>query len=159
MIEPLPFRLRPPKEKILRFTGAHAIQSRVDGLLHLEEGVLVIEWAETRKVKSFAFERIGTDVTRYESQTLELPAEWLAEVRTRIWFRGPELFLRARRLDAFDDIPGSAPGILVLTVPFRHRGLIGPMIDGIAQARAAAEATGQLPRRRALPAEGEGTPV
>lgn len=147
MIEPLPFLIRPVKDDEWAFTGIRSTWIRVDGLLHLEAGVLIIEWTETRTIQSFGFERTGTDIERFETEVIELPVEWIAEVRTRLWFRGPQLFLRARRLDAFDGLQTTGPATLTLTIPFKYRRLLPPMVAGIEQARRAALAAGQVPTR------------
>ncbi|UCG87748.1 MAG: hypothetical protein JSW71_04150 [Gemmatimonadota bacterium] len=136
-IEPLPFRLRVPGEDVIDFKGIQSVSYRVEGLLHLVDDTLEFEWSATEKTERVSFAKIGTEVDRSPIGRLEVPAGWLAEVRLHSsWWR-PRLVLRARRLDAFDGMPGAKPGAIVLRIRRRFREQAEAFVAAVEQARAA----------------------
>ena len=136
-IDPLPFRLRVPGQDVIDFEGVWSISYRGEGLLHLEGGTLTLEWTATRTTERVSVKGIGTDVEHSPIGTLEVPVDWIIGVRLRGGWWWPRLELRARRLDAFDDFPGSRPGVITLKVRRRDREHAGALVAAIDHARAA----------------------
>ena len=137
-MDPLPFRLRVPGQDVIDFEGAWSISYRGEGLLHLEGGMLTLEWTATRTTERVSVKGIGTDVEHSPIGTLEVPVDWILGVRLRGGWWWPRLELRARRLDAFDDFPGSRPGVITLRVRRRDREQAGALVATIDHARTAA---------------------
>lgn len=155
MLEPLPYRVRIRKRSQLTLTGSESIESRLEGMLHLEEGVLIFEWQLREKVERFGFEGIGTEHEEFAPEALEVPAEWIAHVRKMDLLVATWISFRARRLDAFSDIPGADGASITIRIPFWHRRLIAPFLAALEAARTAAPFRAPEPTRRlpATPAE------
>jgi hypothetical protein len=135
-MNPLPFRLRVPGQDVIDSEGVWSISYRGEGLLHLEGGTLTLEWTATRTTERVSVKGIGTDVERSPIGTLEVPADLIISVRLRGGWWWPRLELRARRLDAFDDFPGSRPGVVTLKIRRRDREQAGVFVAAIDHARA-----------------------
>ena len=146
--DPLPFLLPVARRDTLDDRGARSITYRVDGLLHLEETGLVLEWAATERIQRVSLTSIRTDHEDLPLETLEMPLSWIAEARLVGGWWMPRLELRARRLDAFDGVPSAGAGVLRLRIGRRYRRQAAEMVAAIdlARTRAALEATGNPPR-------------
>jgi len=159
MVEPLPFRIRVPKVNRLTMTGSQSIETSVDGLLHLEENVLYVEWLVREKVHRFGFDGVGTEPQEYPAETNDVPAEWLAMVRKVDLVVSTWITFRARRLDAFSGIPTAGAGTLTVRVPFGHHRLIAPFLAALEIARTAVPFQAPAPTRQLPAAVEASTPV
>lgn len=146
-IDPLPFRLRVPGQDVIDSEGVWSISYRGEGLLHLSEETLTLEWATTRTTERVAVTGVGTDVEDSPIGTLEVPVDWITGVQLRRGWWLPRLRLQARRLDAFDGFPGSRPGVITLKIRRRDRDQAAAMVAAINTARA----TIPLPERHDEP--------
>jgi hypothetical protein len=120
-IEPLPFRLSIPGKDTIDSQGIRSISYQSEGLLHLIDGTLTLEWAATRSTERVGFTGIRTEVDHSPIGTCDVPVSWIGEARLRLGWRGWRLTLRARRLDAFEGVPGRQPGSLTLRIRRRDR--------------------------------------
>jgi len=137
-VEPLPFRIPVKGEDVIDFGGIRSVSYRVEGLLHLADDVLEFEWTATERTERVSLTGIGTDVDQSPIGTLEVQAGWIAEVRLRGGWWRPRMAFRARRLDAFQGMPGARPGTVTLKIPRRYRKEAKALVAAIDQARAAA---------------------
>lgn len=135
-LEPVPFSIRVPGEDVIDFKGIRSVSYRVEGLLHLANDMLEFEWTATEKTDRVSVTGIGTVVDRSPIGRLKLPVGWVAEVELRgRWL--PRVRFRARRLDAFEDMPGATAGTLTLKIRRRYRRQAAALIAAIELARAA----------------------
>ena len=92
--------------------GIKSVSYRADGVLQLHDGVLTLEWTETRTTEQVSLERIGTEVDAFPAEWLELPMDRLAGAWViGGWWR-PQLELRARAPEDVESVP-AARGITV----------------------------------------------
>lgn len=134
--KPLPFTISAPGRDSMGLDGIESVSYKSDGLLHLTDDGLLLEWTETRTSEKFSLERIGTDVTSFEAEALELPWHRLAGAWViGGWWR-PRLELRATTLDDFAGAPGARGVTLVLRIQRRDRE-IARRIAGEIQSRIA----------------------
>lgn len=150
MIEPLPFSLRVPKRDRVTLLGFESVKSQVTGLLHFEEDTLIFEWQIREKTERFGFEGIGNEYETLPTEAIEVPAEWIAEIRVRSFVVINFIQFRARRLDAFDGMPTAGGGLITLRIAMKDRHAIPGMVAAIEGARNALPyrapgATRQLP--------------
>jgi len=115
-VEPLPFRITVPDKDTIDLTGIRSVSYRVEGLLHLAEDTLIFEWSATETTERVGFTGIGTVVDESPVGKLEVPASWIADARLRGGWWRPQLVLRARRLGAFESMPGVTGGALILRI-------------------------------------------
>ena len=131
LLNPLPFRLKLPDEEAIGLGGVKSVSYRVDGLLHLSDQSLTLEWSGTQTTEQVSFEKIGTDVDELPEDWLELPIEQIAGARViGGWWR-PRLELRARRLNAFEGVPTARGATLCLRIHLRDRGMAQEMAEEI----------------------------
>lgn len=118
--DPLPFRLRVPGDDRVDLGGVHSISWQFEGLLHHLGDRLRFEWSGTRSVQSVSLSRTVDRAEPIPPEELEVPVEWIAEavLTGALWLPGMEL--RARRIDAFDGIPGARGGRVSLRFKRRH---------------------------------------
>ena len=135
-IEPLPFRIGVAGEDVIDSSGVRSVSYRVEGLLHLVDDTLTFEWTATETTERVSLTGVGTEVDHSPIGRLEVPAGWLAEVRLRRGWWLPRMVFRARRLDAFEDMPGAKPGVLTLKIRRRFRKQAEAFVAAIEQARA-----------------------
>lgn len=101
--------------------GIESISFKSEGLLHLSEAGVTLEWTETRHSESVSISRIGTDVTTFEPEVLDLPFERLAGAWViGGWWR-PRLELRAASLDDLAMVPGARGVTVMLRIHRRDR--------------------------------------
>ena len=133
--DPLPFRLSLAGEETLDTRGIRSVSYKVQGLLHLEDDTLALEWAVDQYTESVGLGGVSTGAEKFDYEELVVPLTWLTEVRlTR--FPSRRLKLRARRLDAFDGVPSARPGSVSLRIRHRDRHLAAAMVEAIDDARA-----------------------
>ncbi len=135
--EPLPFRLRIRGKDVIDLKGIRSVSYRVDGLLHLVDDALEFEWTATETTERVGFTGIHTGVDSSPIGRLEVPAGWLAEVRLLWGWWRLRLSFRARRLDAFEGMPGAKGGAVTLRIRRRFRKQAQQLIAAIELARAA----------------------
>jgi hypothetical protein len=127
LLDPLPFRLSVPGLDRIDLRGARSVSWKLAGLLHHEGDQLVFEWAGTRTTEGLTLSGPVNRVEPVEPEAFEVPIEWVAEA----WLVGgwwwPRFVVRARRLDAFDGIPGAGPGRVAVRIHPRHRELARAM--------------------------------
>jgi hypothetical protein len=110
--QPLPFRISSPGRDTLGLEGIKSVSYHADGMLQLNDGVLTMEWTETRTTEQVSLERIGTDVDAFPPEWLELPVDRLAGAWViGGWWR-PRLEVRVRAPEDLESVPG-ARGITV----------------------------------------------
>ena len=134
-VEPLPFRISVPGEDAIDFKGIRSVSYRVDGLLHLVDDALGFEWTATETTERVGLTGIHTGVDSSPIGRLEVPAGWIAEVRLRWGWWRLRLLFQARRLDAFEGMPGGKAGVLTLKIRRRFRKQAEAMITAIEHAR------------------------
>ena len=134
--EPLPFRLGMAGEDTVDSRGARSVSYKVDGMLHLEGDSLTLEWAVDKTTENVGLGGISTDVEKFDYEEITLHLTWLTEARLTGGFMSPRrLRLRARRLDAFDEVPGARPGRIALRIRRRDRHIAAAMVAAIREAR------------------------
>lgn len=111
---PLPFRIRLPGEDSVSFAEIRDVSRRVDGLLHCDEGGIVLEWELTESVDEVGFLSVSSTRNTYETEMLEVSFDWLASAELVGGILRPRLVLRARGLGVFSDIPGARADRLML---------------------------------------------
>jgi hypothetical protein len=135
-VEPLPFRIQVEGEDVIDFGGIRSVSYRVEGLLHLVADALKFEWSAIERTERVSLSRIGTDVDHSPIGTLEVQAGWIAEVRLHGGWWWPRMAFRARRLDAFQGMPGARPGAITLKIRRRYRKQAKALVAAIEQAGA-----------------------
>lgn len=130
-VEPLPFRIKVPDEEEWGFTGFVQTETSVTGLLHASDDALFLEWVERQKTERFTLGEVGTDHEEFPVEMLEIPLDWVASVEVVGGWWLPRVRLRARRLDAFDGIPGAEPGRLMLVISRRDRAIAAALASAV----------------------------
>ena len=120
-LKPLPFKLSAPGRDSMGLDGIESVSYKADGLLHLTDTGLLLEWTETRTSEKVSLERVGTDVTTFENELLELPFDRLAGAWVIGGWWGPRFELRAVTLDDLAGAPGARGVTLVLRIHRRDR--------------------------------------
>ena len=134
--EPLPFRLSVPGRDTIDADGARSVSYRLEGFLHLVGDLLTVEWTGTESTQQVSFTGVKDHVDPLPVEWLEIPVDWITEVRLRGGWWRPRLELRAGRLDAFEDIPSARAASITLRIRRRDRELAGQMAVAIDRARA-----------------------
>jgi hypothetical protein len=148
--EPLPFRIKVPDDEQWGFTGFVQTEYSITGLLHASDEALYLEWVERRKTEQFTLGQIGTEREEFPPEMLEIPIDWVASLEVVGGWWLPRVRLRARRLDAFDGIPGAEPGRLMLVIARQDRALADELAAALRErvpdlAAARPEPTRRLP--------------
>lgn len=143
---PLPFRLKVPGEDTLDRRGARSISYRLHGLLQVAGEMLTFEWAATRRTQRVSLTGVKDEVGESPVGVIEIPRGWITRARVRGAWWAPRLRLWARRIDAFDGIPGARPGTLTLRIHRHDRAYA----HAIAEAIALAPGGRLVPKTRAL---------
>ena len=138
---PLPFRLKVPGEDTLDLRGARSVSYRLDGLLHVAADLLTFEWAATRRTQRVSITGVKDEVDDSPVGTVEVPRSSIVRAQLRGGWWAPRLQLWARRIDAFDGIPGARPGMLTLRIHRRDRAHAHALAEAIAHAGAEADLT------------------
>lgn len=120
---PLPFQLRSPGTDTVGLDGIASVSYRADGLLHLGDDGITLEWTETRTTEQVSLEKIGTDTDQLPLERLDLPMDRIAGA----WLIGgwwwPRLELRARDFEDFAQVPAVRGITLRLRIHRRDREL------------------------------------
>ena len=141
--DPLPFRLKVPREETFDSRGWISTSYRLHGLLHFVGEKLTFEWAATRHTRrdpwvSFP---VKDEVDKSPVGTVEIPWRWILRARVRGGWWAPRLQLWARRRDTFDGIPGARPGTLTLRIHRQDRAYAHAIAEAISPVGAEADAT------------------
>ncbi len=104
---PLPFFIKLPGEDTVAFTEVRDVERRADGLLHLLEDALLLEWAVTEKVDEVGIANISSTTETFAAEEIEIPLAWLASAELVGGILRPRLRLRARGLGVFVEVPGA----------------------------------------------------
>jgi len=115
-INPLPFRIKVPGHDTIGAEGVVSISIKLEGLLHLNEKELLLEWTATRTVESVSLEGVRDEVDQSPVGSCEIPLSDILEASVRGGWWAPRLELRARSLEAFEDIPTAENGIAKLRI-------------------------------------------
>ncbi len=118
---PLPFRIGVPGYDSIDSQGAVSISIKLEGLLHVLDDVVSIEWRATRSVESVSLSGITDEVDQSPVGTCDIPVSLISEARLRGGWWAPRLELRATRLDAFEEIPSAQNGTAKLRIQRRDR--------------------------------------
>ena len=113
---PLPFRIRVPGYDSIDTGGIISISIKLEGLLHVEEETISLEWSATRTVEAVSMDGIKDEVDQSPLGSCEVPMSHLLEARIRGGWWSPRLELRAGRLGSFEEIPTAQNGILKLRI-------------------------------------------
>lgn len=151
-IEPLPFRLRVPRKNSWTADGPRKVHYNASGILHLEAGILILEWTISERVQQVGILGARDETRDYASEAIEFPVGWIAEVELRGGWWLPRLRLRARWLQAFEGVPGASPAAITLWIPYRYRRLAPPMAAAIEAGRK--DPTTPLPPDPGTPSQG-----
>lgn len=135
VVEPVPFRIALPGSDTLGLDGARSVSSQLHGLLHLEGEALSFEWRTVRHVEQVTLVSIRVADETTPPEWLDIPVEWIADAHLTGGWWAPRLNLRARRLDAFDRVPGAGPGTVVLPIARRDRPLAAALVEALRAGR------------------------
>lgn len=133
---PLPFRIPVPGRDRIGLDGIREVVWKVEGLLHLDGMTLVLEWTGSRTTTVVSLGTVREDTKELPVSSLDVPVDWLSEVRLLRWWWAPRLHLRARVLDAFEGVPEARPGAVTLRLRWRDLAQARQMIGDIELARA-----------------------
>ena len=131
--EPLPFQLPLPGRDTLGLDGARSESYRVHGLLHCDGETLTFEWSTSAHVENVSLLGVDVDDEVSPAELWDVPVAWIAEVRITGGWWAPRLYLRARRIDAFDGIPGAQPGTITLRFRRRDRAIAAAITQALSQ--------------------------
>jgi hypothetical protein len=123
-LHPLPIQLNHVGSDTVGLTAIESVSYRAEGLLHLSDWGLILEWTNTRTTQRVSMMgEVGTDVEELPLETVEVPFEDVASVRMiGGWWR-PQLEIRVKGLDVFRGVPGVKGVTLRLRVERRDRSL------------------------------------
>jgi hypothetical protein len=138
-INPLPFRISVPGYDAIDSQGVVSISIRLEGLLHVLDDVLSLEWTATRKVESVSLSGIRDEVDQSPVGACDIPVSLILEARVRGGWWAPRLELRASRLEAFEKIPAAQNGTARLRIRRRDRDNARSICAAIESARNLAE--------------------
>ena len=119
-LDPLPFRIKVRDPDIIDWQGIRSVSYLLDGLVHVVDKSITLEWTATRRTRRLWFTGIKDEVDRSPLGTLQVPVGSITRARVRGWWT-PRLQLWARRLEAFDGIPGARGATLTLRIHRRDR--------------------------------------
>ena len=132
--EPVPFHLPMPGRDSLGFDGARSVSFRIHGLLHFDGDTVTIEWSTTRHLEQVTLTRVRVEDDATPPELVDIAVEWIADARVTGGWWAPRLILRARRLDAFAEVPGAQPGSLSLPILRRDRAIAAAMAAALTAA-------------------------
>ena len=146
---PLPFRIGVPGYDSIDSQGVVSISIKLEGLLHVLDDVVSLEWSATRNVESVSLSGIRDEVDQSPVGACDIPVNLILEARLRGGWWAPRLELRATRLDAFDEIPSAQNGTAKLRIQRRDRENARAVCAAINNARSLPE--GESPEFAQLP--------
>lgn len=134
--DPLPFRLRIPGDESVDLDGQEvSVTYRLHGLLRLLGDALAFEWIVRRRTETDSLTDGDVQVDDSPVGAASVPLTWIARAEVRGGWWSPRLQILARRIDAFEDIPGVRPGSLTLRIRRQDRQLAGAITAAIAAPR------------------------
>jgi hypothetical protein len=133
---PVPFRIKLPTEEVVEFTTYREVTTRVEGLLHLEEGQVVLEWAMRREVQEVGLSGVVQENEAFDPEVAELPLSWITSATLAGGIISPRLVLRGRSLQVFAGIPGAKGAEISLHYTRNDRMLAVAMVRAIEDALA-----------------------
>lgn len=122
-IDPLPCRLNASGKDTMDFLGVQSVSYRLDGILHVGDDGITLEWTGTRTTEEVSLTRVATEVDELPLEWLEMPMEQLTGATVLGGWWWPRLELRARALADFVDVPGARGVTLPLYIQRRDRAL------------------------------------
>jgi hypothetical protein len=152
---PLPFFIKLPGEDTVDFTEIRDVERRADGLLHLLDDAIVLEWAVTEKVDQVGLANISSTTETFAAEELEVPLTWLASAELLGGILRPRVLLRARGLGVFEGVPGAKADRLELRYARADRFVALEMVRAITETMAALPTTDE----QELLTPGEVTPL
>lgn len=144
---PLPFRLALPDDDSIGWAGIRSVSYELDGLLHLDDDAVVLEWVARRKTEVVGFTGINKEIDESPIARADVPYELITRARLGGWWWAPRLDLYSRDLTTFDGIPSARGSTLALKIRFPDRALAAAVVRSIESAR-----TMYLPGRDTPPA-------
>lgn len=142
---PLPYFIKLPGEEAVEFTEIRDVERRADGLLHLIDDAILLEWAVTEKVDQVGLANISSTTETFAAEEVEIPLAWLASVELVGGILRPQVLLRARGLGVFVDVPGAKADRLELRYARADRFVALGMVKAINAACAALPTTDEQP--------------
>jgi hypothetical protein len=142
---PLPFFIKLPGEDTVDFTEIRDVERRADGLLHLLDDAIVLEWAVTEKVDQVGLANISSTTETFAAEELEVPLTWLASAELLGGILRPRVLLRARGLGVFEGVPGAKADRLELRYARADRFVALEMVRAITETMAALPTTDEQP--------------
>ena len=121
-LHPLPVQLNEAPSTTVERTKVETVSYRTEGLLHITDWGVVLEWNKTRTTQRVSMVgEVATDVEELPGETVEVPIDGIAEVRLigGWWRRRRELEVRVKGLDFLRGVPG-AQGV-TLRLGFERR--------------------------------------
>src|SRR5580765_6950374 len=125
-LHPLPVRLNQMGSQTVGPAAVESVSYRTEGLLHLTDWGLILEWSKTRTTQRVTMiGEVGTDVEEFPPEAIEMRIEDIAgaSVIGGWWRRRPQIELRARGLEVFRGIPGVHGATLRFPIERRDRSL------------------------------------
>ena len=146
-LTPLPFRIRVPGHDTIDSQGIISISFKLEGLLHIVEDTVSLEWTATRQVESVSTSGIRDEVDQSPVGTCDVPMSVILEARLSGGWWAPKLVLRGTRLDVFKGIPTAQSGTAKLRIQRRDREKARAVCAVINSARSLPEGVNdELPR-------------
>lgn len=127
----LPFRLKVPKRDEVTLAGISSTNFRFQGLLHVHDEGLLLEWTGTAKVERFGLTGIGDETLPLPDESLTLPYPRLRDVLLQGGWLMPRLVLLGNELDALRIIPSEDGGRVCLWIARRDRRLAQEFVQRI----------------------------
>jgi hypothetical protein len=131
---PVPFRLKIPERGTVAVDGIESVSYQLEGLIHLADDIVTVEWTGTEATDRLSWSKIGTDVEYLPAEYVDIPVDWVSDVRVHGGWWRPRLELRTRRADALAGVPSSRGGAVDLCLRRRDRELARVMAAAIVRA-------------------------
>ncbi len=123
-MDPLPFSLKVRGHDAIDGLDVYSISVKVEGMASWSDGAgLTLEWAETQHIDEVSFTTIRSDVVSEPPLAIDIAVDELAGAAVLGGWWRPRIELKGRYLDTFTNVPGSAPGRVVLWIRRRDRDL------------------------------------
>lgn len=131
---PLPFRISLPGEEAIDFTEIRQVERRAEGLLHLLDDTILLEWVVTEKIDRVGLASIGSTTESFAAEEVEVSLAWLASAELVGGILRPRFLLRARGLGVFAEVPGAKADRLALGYARADRFVAVAMVKAITAA-------------------------
>lgn len=120
-----------PKRDEVTLAGISSTNFRFQGLLHVHDEALLLEWTGTAKVERFGLTGIGDETLPLPDESLTLPYPRLRDVLLQGGWLMPRLVLLGNELDALRIIPSEDGGRVCLWIARRDRRLAQEFVQRI----------------------------